>query len=408
MWLFMSAEQPGVNAVIARLADAKINLAAYGITLSIALIIESPIIQMLSAATALSDGRYNYRMLLKFMHILAGSLTLVHIVLAFSPLYTLLLEKVLKLPHEVIEPARSSFIIMIPWAGTIGYRRLFQGVLIRYGKTREISYTMFLRLLFTLGSLALGALYTDLGGADLGAFALIMGVTGGMIVSFLYALPVIRRLEPEPVSKRLSWKYLVTFYYPLLLTSLITFLARPILSFGIARAAFPLESLAVWPVVLSVMFLFRALALSYQEVVVALLKDVGNIIELRTFVRRLSAAVGIFFFLFSFSPLGELWYRNIAGLDLELMGFTRLPSLIVVLVPVLGAFLSFYRGILIYAGRTKYIAQAVFLNTAGLSLMVIFLPSLLPLSGVIVAALSFSVSQILEVVYLWYRAGQVV
>src|SRR6056297_4145976 len=136
MWLFMSIEQPGINAVIARLADAKLNLAAYGITLSIALIIESPIIQMLSAATALSDGIYNYRKLLHFMHLMATVLTAVHVILAFTPLYTLLLERVLEIPSEVVAPARSSFMIMVPWAGTIGYRRLFQGLLIRNGKTR--------------------------------------------------------------------------------------------------------------------------------------------------------------------------------------------------------------------------------------------------------------------------------
>ncbi|MGC9311827.1 MAG: hypothetical protein ACP5IA_03970, partial [Sediminispirochaetaceae bacterium] len=71
MWLFMSVEQPGINAVIARLADPKINLAAYGITISLSLIIESPIIQMLTAATALSDSRHNYRKLLTFMHVMA-------------------------------------------------------------------------------------------------------------------------------------------------------------------------------------------------------------------------------------------------------------------------------------------------------------------------------------------------
>jgi len=408
MWLFMSIEQPGINAVIARLADAKINLAAYGVTLSIALIIESPIIQMLSAATALTDGRYNYRRLLLFLHGLNLFLTLLHALLALTPLYTLLLEELLGLPQEVIAPARSSFLIMIPWAGTIGYRRLYQGILIRYGKTKEISYTMFIRLALTMGTLFAGNALSDMGGADLGALALIMGVTGGMAAAYFFARPVLRELEEEPVEKRFSWSHLFSFYYPLLLTSVITFVARPILNFGIARAAFPIDSLAVWPVVLSVMFLFRSLALSYQEVVVALLKEVGHLDELRRFARRLAAAVGGLFFLFSFGPTGRLWYRSVAGLEAELLSFTTIPSLIVVLVPVLGAFLSFHRGVLIYAGRTKYIAHAVFLNTLVLTVLVLVLPMMLPIPGVILAAIAFSFSQIFEVGYLWYRARAVV
>jgi len=165
MWVFMAIEQPGINAIIARLANAKLNLAAYGVTLSISLIIESPIIQMLSAATALTDGRTNYRKLLRFMHFMAAGLTAVHLILALTPLYTLLLRQVLGIPEEIIGLAQSSFLIMIPWAGTIGYRRLYQGILIRYGRTKEISYTMFIRLAVTMSTLFLGHAFTDLAGA---------------------------------------------------------------------------------------------------------------------------------------------------------------------------------------------------------------------------------------------------
>src|SRR6056297_3110379 len=370
MWVFMAIEQPGINAVIARLANAKLNLAAYGVTLSISLIIESPIIQMLSAATALTDGKTNYRKLLRFMHFMAAGLTAVHLILALTPLYTLLLRQVLGIPEEIIGLAQSSFLIMVPWAGTIGYRRLYQGILIRYGRTKEISYTMVIRLAVTMSTLFLGHAFTDLAGANLGAVALIAGVTAGMSAAYRFARPVLRSLEDEAPEKRFSWHYLLTFYYPLLLTSVITFLARPILNYGIARAALPLESLAVWPVVLSVMFLFRSLALSFQEVAVALLKEAGHV----------------------------------APLEADLLSLTYVPALIVTLVPVLGAFLSWYRGLLIYSGKTKYIARAVFLNTATLTAMVILLPKVVGLSGVIIAAMAFTLSQFFEIAYLVYRA----
>jgi len=53
-WLLMSLEGPMVSAVIARLADPKIHLAAYGgIVFPVALLVESPIIMLLAASTAL-------------------------------------------------------------------------------------------------------------------------------------------------------------------------------------------------------------------------------------------------------------------------------------------------------------------------------------------------------------------
>ena len=46
-WLLMSIELPAMSAVVARLPNAEVNLAAYGgIVFPLALIIESPIIMM--------------------------------------------------------------------------------------------------------------------------------------------------------------------------------------------------------------------------------------------------------------------------------------------------------------------------------------------------------------------------
>ena len=53
-WLLMASEQPVLSAIVARLAEPEINLAAWGgLVFPLALIIESPIIMLLSASTAL-------------------------------------------------------------------------------------------------------------------------------------------------------------------------------------------------------------------------------------------------------------------------------------------------------------------------------------------------------------------
>ena len=64
-WLFMSLEQPVVGAVIARLADPAVNLAALGgVVFPLALLIEAPIIMLLAASTALSKHEQAYGLLL--------------------------------------------------------------------------------------------------------------------------------------------------------------------------------------------------------------------------------------------------------------------------------------------------------------------------------------------------------
>jgi progressive ankylosis protein len=65
-WFMMSVEGPFLSALIARLPDPKFNLAAYGVAFSFALVIEAPVIMMLSAATTLVRNRQSYLSLRKF------------------------------------------------------------------------------------------------------------------------------------------------------------------------------------------------------------------------------------------------------------------------------------------------------------------------------------------------------
>lgn len=57
-WLLMGLEGPAISAVIARLANPEINLAAYGgVVFPLTLFIEAPIIMLLAASTALDSIR---------------------------------------------------------------------------------------------------------------------------------------------------------------------------------------------------------------------------------------------------------------------------------------------------------------------------------------------------------------
>jgi hypothetical protein len=67
-WLFMGLELPAVSAALARLPDPTISLAAYGgVIFPLALLIESPIIMLLSASTALSKDLRSHELVGRFM-----------------------------------------------------------------------------------------------------------------------------------------------------------------------------------------------------------------------------------------------------------------------------------------------------------------------------------------------------
>jgi len=76
-WLMMGVEGPFLAAIIARLMDPRFNLAAHGVAYSFALIMEAPIIMLLSASTALCRDHEGFAKLWRFTMVLNSGVTLV-------------------------------------------------------------------------------------------------------------------------------------------------------------------------------------------------------------------------------------------------------------------------------------------------------------------------------------------
>ena len=65
----MGFEGPAISAIVSRLAEPKVNLAAYGgLVFPLTLMIEAPIIMLLAASTALSRDWPSYVKLRRFMN----------------------------------------------------------------------------------------------------------------------------------------------------------------------------------------------------------------------------------------------------------------------------------------------------------------------------------------------------
>ena len=406
MWIIMGVEQPVINGIIARMPEAKENLAAFGITFAVALIIEGPVIQLLTAGTALATSKRNYGKLLVFMHLMGLGLTLVHLILAVTPAYYGILTGVLGIPERIADLSRVSFLWMTPWTAAIGYRRLWQGVLIRYGRTKQITVTMICRLLSIFLVLGIGFWLKSVPGAVLGGIALTLGVITGAAVSYIFVRPVVRDLIPSRVSENeeMSWRRIVEFYTPLAFTSFITLAARPILTAGIAAAPNPVPSLAVWPVINSLLFVFHSVALSYQEVVVAKLRSREDYRNLRLFTYILSAGILVLFLIVALTPLNNLWYSFVAGLDEELLPLTGLPTVILVVLPAAAVFISLFRGLIVTARRTRIITMGVGVNSIILAGVVIVGAYLFPFPGAVTAAIAFTSAVVLEAGYLVFRS----
>src|SRR4030042_4553854 len=192
-WLLMGIELPMISAVMVRLENPEISLAAYGgIIFPLALIIESPIIMLLAASTALSKDWASFAKIRRFMMIAGVGLTLLHILIAFTPLYYVIVEKFFGAPQVIVEPARVGLMIMTPWTLAIAYRRFHQGMLIRFGHSRAVSTGTLIRLGADLMVLGIGYAIHDISGIIVATRAVAVGVVSEAIYVGIISQPVIK------------------------------------------------------------------------------------------------------------------------------------------------------------------------------------------------------------------------
>ena len=406
-WLLMAAEAPALSAVVARLANPEIHLAAFsGIVYPLALIIEAPVMMLLPASTALSKDWDSYRKVERFMMWMGAILTAAHAVVAFTPLYDLIIVQLIRAPAEIVEPGRTGLMITVLWTWAIGYRRFKQGVLIRFGHSRAVGLGTLVRLSAVGIVLVVGYTVGTIPGIVVASAGLLAGVTCEAIYAGLRARPVIRNelKSAPPVEEPLTFQAFVAFYFPLAMTSVIALLAEPLKSAALSRMPRALDSLAVWTIVTGFVFLLRSFGMGYNEVVIALLDEPRSVSTLRRFMIILTWVVSVLLLVVAATPLAMAWFEGVSGLRTELAVFSRGALWVSLLMPGLTVLQSWYQGLIVHSRRTRGITEAVVVYLLSSGVVLVGGVVWGDVAGLYVGLAALSVGRLLQTVWLWYRS----
>jgi hypothetical protein len=367
-WLMMAVEGPYLAAIIARLANPLENLAAFGVAFALAVIIEAPVIMLMAASTTLVADDTSYRTLRRFMLGLSVLLTVVQLVAVLPPVFNWVAISLVGLPPDVARLAHHGLAIMLPWPLAIGYRRFLQGLLIRHNLTRRVAYGTALRLVTMSVVAFLGAQMPGLSGIHVGTLALSCGVVVEAVASRWMTREVVARLAagaPAPTRTPLTFGSISNFYLPLALTSVMVMAIQPAVTFFMGQARYPLESLAVLPVIHGLTFIFRALGLSFQEVGIAMFGDGWeNYQSIRNFGYGLAAVTATGLVVIAYTPLATVWFEQISGLTPELAAFALAPTKILAWLPACSVWMAFQRATLVHARETRPITWASLVELA--------------------------------------------
>jgi hypothetical protein len=398
----MAFEGPFLAAIIARLVEPKYNLAAWGVAFSFALIIEAPIIMIMSASTALVENQHSFKKLRNFTYFINTAITFIMIILLIPKIFYFISITLIGLPKPVARLTHLATIILLPWPGAIGYRRFYQGILIRNNLTRRVAYGTVIRLTSITSSALLLYLYSDIPGVAVAAIALSVGVTVEAVASRIMVSKTLHSLPGISENyKPLTYSHIYLFYYPLALTSSLALGVHPLVTFFVGHSLMALESLAVLPVINSLVFIFRAMGLSYQEVCISFVGRKGEFYSVvKEFALILGIVVVVILGLIAFSPLATFWFEILSGLTPELAEFSIIPLQIMVLMPGLSVMLAFQRAIQVASRETSSLTWATSLEVLGIIVVLFLMTFFLNTVGVIAAVTAFITGRLAANLYL--------
>jgi Na+-driven multidrug efflux pump len=401
-WLLMAFEWPFLTGVMARLNEPKTMIAAFGIVSAISLVIESPVISLLPTSTALARSRQSYLTLRRFtIHLMIGT-TILHVVMGWTPLFDLIIIDLMGIPEILHEPTRLGMQIMLFWSAAIAWRRFTQGILIRQGLTRYVGIGTIVRLVSSIITATLFALFSDFPGIAVGALALEVGVISEAIFVHSIARKTISEkytFDSNPDEPDLSYRNLVKFIWPLAASNLIFLAARPLVSAALARGLNPKDDLAAWPVLGGLLFITRSPAIALPEVVIALHDDNKPNKPFSTFTFRIGLLLTGVMVLFSFTGLSHFYFENLIGVSSHIAGIAMTGVIYALILPLVTGWLSYFRGIFTAEKRTFQITLAMVVE---LMVMVVILAVgvWLKVPGIPLAATTLTVAAGADTLYL--------
>lgn len=393
--IMMTLDLPIVNGVLNRFPNPNTSVAALSVAFSLALVYEASHISMIDISTALSTDRRTFRMLQRFYVIMAAMLLVLASIIAFSPLYDLIVRDVMNIPPDVANAAQPAVWAFLLWPVPIGWRRLCQGALIKHGHPKPVGAGGIVRMAALIVSLTffswLGSSVVPIEPAAIAVLAMLVSVTAealavqGWTARLLKTMPEATPGKPPP-----TWADIRRFFFPLSATAIMSTLVQPTIRAGIASAAIAWAAVpddasvalavAAYQTAWSMAFLAFGPTLSMTQASIAWTGSQNQLVRERG--PRVIVGVGIglavMMALFAFTPLAEWIFGTIIQSPPETAHLAAEVARWLVPMPLLHSISFMLRGRLIAMHRPQVVRRAQLVDL--ISILVVVQLAIAPFS----------------------------
>jgi hypothetical protein len=332
-------------------------------------------------------------------------LTALALLVGYTGLFDVIVIGWMQVPGDVAAWVRMGLRVMVLWSAAIGWRRLWQGLLIRFNQTRKIGWGTLVRLAASGGSAIALAVWSRWPGVVIGATALMAGVLAEALYATWAAAPLLKH-ELGPASAQadsapLTYGELFWFHLPLAGTSVLMLLVQPLVVASLTRLEHPVESLAAWPLIFQATLMARSPAMALPEVVIALTRGADSLAPVRRFALALAAASTALFAAFAFTPLASLYFARVQAASPEVAELARGGIVFFLGLPGLTILIAWLRGLLIKTRATKIVNAGMLVNLL-VTVGVLALSVARNWPGLASAAIALNAAFVAELALLWW------
>jgi len=296
----------------------------------------------------------------------------------------------------------------------VAFRNFFQGLLMKSRKTPLITAGAVVRMLFVAtvilfiksfstipGGVVAGALL--LGAILVEALAMLAGIrmTAGKIDKIVGE---IQENNSNAKKREVTNKSLLSFMFPLILTSFIGTVGTFVVNIGLIRTVNPAVALTAFAVGWDLGMIFVSPLNMLHQVPVNYLQEYSQarLKSIKKFMAYLGIMLSLILSVVSFSPVGHFLLRHYMGVSEEISMWSMDVLKIMAILPAIAVVREFYWGLFLKEHKTKYIVWGKSINLISLVITVAVLTWIPPSNPAIIGAVGMLGSQVMELGYLFW------
>lgn len=377
-----------MNSAMARTADAAGALAAFAVGQSIADLMAVPAGSGHQWLLARARDKQSFRTGLRVMAQLIGMVLVLLVLAGWTPFGQAIYQGILGAPASLAPGITAVIKVCLPLPIIFALRGASQSVLMVRRQTHLMTAGVAVRLAYVSALAALLGRNHGMPGALVGGVLWVSGMGVESLFDFAMASRLYRQYPQAPPTGAVPspasvWRFLL----PLIATSLLWSLGKPILNLGMARSADPERSIAVYQVTWNAAWLLIAYVQGgFRQAVVVFWNDARSLRALQRFAAGLAAGVTVLMAGLTLSG-GAAWFlRNVVGAADELIAPARDVLLVMSVLPLALVATEVYIGRLLRNGTTAPIGLAKGANLTAMAAAVFGLAAFAPGAGALIGA----------------------